>query len=331
MARSARRRTLPISAVVLTLVGVALGAIWSLSAQRGGAGTSQGLEGFRSPAARGAASAAAADPEAPPPLCRSLRKAKVGEVRDASLEELSGLVVSRRDRGVLWAIEDSGNPAVLAALRPGGGTVGLWTVAGAENFDWEDVATGPGGPGGVPWLYAADLGDNLRQRDHITIYRVPEPRAPAGGGTTAPAGVLRLEYPDGSHDAESFVVDPVRGTLLVVTKGVPGAVYAAGRPERWSGTVRMRRVGNAGIAYATAADVSADGSTVAVRGYFNVAIWQRRGREPLTATLRRQGCLSPTPLDDGQGEAIALTRSGRSAYLVAEGVHPPVERITPEP
>ncbi|MBO9531998.1 MAG: hypothetical protein J7513_03380 [Solirubrobacteraceae bacterium] len=329
MARPVRRSKLPVGLVVLALVGVAIGALISL-AQRGDpdAGQAQELAALKESSERRAASGGdkAADE---PRLCGELRRAPVGTVKDTSLEELSGLVQSRRDGKLLWGIEDSGNPAQLSAIRPNGTVVGRWNVAGAENFDWEDVATGPGAPGGAAWLYAADIGDNLRQREHVTIYRVPEPAAPSGGGTTAPAQALQLRYPDGAHDAESFLVDPKRGTLVLVTKGVPGAVYAASRPASWSGTVKLRKIHGAGIAYATAADVSADSRTVALRGYFNVALWQRKGNEPLTATLRRTPCTSPTGLDDGQGEAIALASNGRSAWIVAEGNTPPIRRLTP--
>jgi hypothetical protein len=313
----------------LIVAGVAVVVAWtSANLPSNDPQVAQELQSLKESSARRSTSATSPAGSGQPVLCGALRRTGVGTVRDASLEELSGLVQSRRDPRLLWAIEDSGNPAALVALRPNGTTVGIFTVAGAENFDWEDVATGPG-PGGLPWLYAADIGDNLKQRDDIVIYRVPEPTAPAGGGTTAPAEALHLTYPDGAHDAESFLVDPRRGTLIVITKGVPGTVYAASRPASWSGTLRLHKVGAAAIAYATAGDVSADGRTVAVRGYFNVALWTRHGNEPLTATLRRKACVSPTALDDGQGEALALARNGRSAWTVAEGVRPPIRRLTP--
>lgn len=263
-----------------------------------------------------------------PALCGELARRTLGSVRDDSLVELSGLVQSRARRDVLWAIQDSGAAAEFVALRPDGRTVGRWAVAGAQNVDWEDLATGPG-PGGVPWLYGADIGDNLKRRDGVTIYRVAEPGDPSGGGTLGPAQALTLTYPDGPHDAEVFLVDPLRGTLVVVTKGVPGGTYVAAAPASWTGTLRLRRIGDAAVAYATGGDVSADGRVIAVRGYFNVALYARRGREPLTTTMRRSPCTSPTPLDDGQGEAIALARNGRSAWIVAEGARPPIRRLTP--
>ena len=70
----------------------------------------------------------------------------------------------------------------------------------------------------------------------------------------------------------------------------------------------------------TAGDVSADGQIVVLRGYDRLAVWVRHGREPLTTTLGRAPCLSPTSLaGEGQGEAIALDRRGASFATVAEG------------
>lgn len=325
MSRRHPSRAPRVAAASLLLAGIAIGALWAVAERPpGDDGAAREIQALReSSAARTTTTRTATVP----PLCRELRRTTVGTVRDDALVELSGLVRSRRDPGLFWAIQDSGAAAELIALRTDGQAVGRWTASGAENFDWEDLATAPG-PDGIPWLYAADIGDNIKQREAVTIYRVPEPTAPQGGGTVA-AQALRLTYPDGAHDAESFLVDPRRGTLIVITKGVPGGVYAASRPASWSGSLRLRRIADAGIAYATAADVSADGRTVAVRGYFNVATWQRRGSEPLTATLRRRGCTSPTGLDDGQGEAIALARDGRAAWTVAEGKNPPIRRLSP--
>lgn len=326
MARRSRARTyLPLA--VLAAVGVAVGALWALAApprgKHGGEAVERELADLRASEARRRPKAVDASL---PPLCRELDVDARGTVRDARLDELSGLVASRRSRGLFWAIEDSGADPVFAALREDGTLAGRWSVPGAENDDWEDIAAGPGPDG--PVLYAADIGDNAERRDEVVVYRVPEPVAAAGGGATAPPQRLALRYPDGAHDAEALVVDPRRGTLLVFSKSLLGAsVYALSDPPFGRATsARLRRVGNGPLAMATAADVSADGTTLAVRGYFSMVVWQRRGGEPLTTTVRRQPCTPPTGLDDGQGEALALSAGGSTAWTVAEGTNPPVLR-----
>ncbi len=326
--RSHPRSYLPLA--ILAAVGVAIGALWAFmvppSGRHGGEDVARELADLREAEAKRRPATADASV---PPLCRKLTVSPLGKVRDAGLDELSGLVASRRTPGLLWAIEDSGAEPRLSAVRENGTVAGHWSVSGAENVDWEDIAAGPGPDG--PVLYAADTGDNNERRDDVVLYRVPEPVTATGGGTTGPAQRLTLTYPDGAHDAEAVVVDPRRGTLLIFTKSLLGAsVYALSDPPFGRATsAKLRRVGNGPLAMATAADVSADGTTVAVRGYFSFVVWQRRGNEPLTQTVRRQPCTSPTGLDDGQGEALALSKGGGTAWTVAEGTNPPLLRLRP--
>lgn len=330
MARRRRQGRPLISFVVLAAVAVGIGALWSLARPpevRHRDDIEAELQALRdAEASRGEDTASRA--AASPPLCKSLAVTRRGRVSSGDLDELSGLVASRRQPGLFWAGEDSGADPQLSALRENGSLAGTWTLPGAENTDWEDIATGPSPIG--PVLYAADTGDNLERRDSVTVYRVPEPAAPAGGGTTAPAERLELVYPDGAHDAEALIVDPIRGTLLIFTKGMPGSIYALSAPLPFGGKARLKLIGSAPLSLATGADVSADGGTVALRGYLGFVVWQRRGNEPLTRTVKREPCSSPTALTDGQGEAIALSRGGSTAWTVAEGSHPPILRYRPK-
>lgn len=52
---------------------------------------------------------------------------------------------------------------------------GEWTLEGASNRDWEDMAAGPGPEEGVHYLYVGEIGDNQAQYDLKIIYRFPEP------------------------------------------------------------------------------------------------------------------------------------------------------------
>lgn len=268
---------------------------------------------------------------ATPALCRKLDDVVTGRVADPALEELSGLVASRTREGVLYSHEDSGAGPELWALRADGTVTGGWTVPGAEAVDWEDIATGPAPSGGGAVLYLADIGDNDAQRPAVDVYRVPEPEP--GAATTAPAERLRLRYPDGAHDAETLLVDPRRGTLVIVTKQLGGAraytLAGAGRRASFAGEATLRRGPEVDIALATGGDISADGRVVAVRGYTSLTVWRRRGDEPVTRTLRRTSCEPPTSLFEGQGEALALNRDGTVARTVAEGTPAVLRRYRP--
>jgi hypothetical protein len=264
----------------------------------------------------------------PPALCGPLRARVTGRVADPTANELSGLVRSRSQADLLWSHDDSGAGPILYGLRADGRVAARPAVTAAQAQDWEDIAAGPG-PDGQPLLYVGDIGDNEARRTSVDVYRVPEPRV--GDAATAPAARLRLRYPDGAHDAEALLIDPLRADLVIVTKALGSARAYRASARAAAGSQTTLRPGPAiAMSLVTAGDVSADGRIVVLRGYDRVAVWVRRGRERLTTTLRRAPCVSPTSLaGEGQGEAIALDRRGRSFLTVAEGSPAVLRRYAP--
>jgi len=261
-------------------------------------------------------------PPARPALCRARRGVEMGTLVDPALDEVSGLVF-RGNR--YWVLEDSGGPPALTALSGDGVPFGVMTLSGATNVDWEDLAAGPG-PDGVPSFYAADIGDNDGARaDGVQVYRVPAPASAAAVPPSAPAARLELRYPDGPQDAETLLVDPVRDELVVVTKKVLGArVYRGGPQSALAAPGAVVELGDGqdvDLGTVTAGDVTAAGGLVALRSYGTLAVWRRRGDEPLTRTLGRAAtCRAPVSLsEEGQGESLALLQDGRAAVTLPEG------------
>ncbi len=281
-----------------------------------------------------AATAPGAESAARPVLCARLRSRITGTVSAPVATELSGLAISHSQRGVLWTHNDSGDQARVFAVTSRGKLLSELAVPNAENFDWEDIAVGPG-TRHRDALYLADIGDNAAQRTEVVVYKVPEPRrAGRGRSSTASAQPLVLRYPDGAHDAEALLVSPTSGALVIVTKDYSGkaGVYVAARP-RSGATTQLRRTGGLALGggeAVTAGDVSADGRTIALRSYFRAFAWARRGDESITKALRRRPCaVDADLLDEGQGEALALTRDGKAFYTVPEGAKPPIRRYSP--
>jgi hypothetical protein len=280
-----------------------------------------------SPAPPPSAAAAPAVPKRPA-LCGTLRSRVIGQVTEPSATELSGLVRSRTQRGLLWSHNDSGAGPELYGLRTDGSVAAHPQVAGAQAIDWEDIATGPG-PNGSALLYIGDIGDNAAARSTIDVYRVAEHKV--GDAVTAPAARLTLRYPDRPHDAEALLVDPIRGDLVIVTKFIGGARAYRTSARAGAGTYTLAAGPSVDLSFVTAGDVSADGRVVVLRGYDRVGIWTRRGRERLTTTLARAPCVSPTSLiGEGQGEAIALDRHGTSFVTVPEGSPATLRRYAPK-
>lgn len=291
----------------------------------GGGGDAPGATTTSSPRAGG------------PALCGRLTAGVTGRVRSPEAKELSGLVRSRSQAGVLWANNDSGNDPRVLALAPDGSLRADLQVTGAANTDWEDIALGPAASGSGDVLYLADIGDNAEERFDIVVYGTPEPRLRRGSPArraTAPAQRLALRYPDGAHDAETLLVDGATETIAIVTKSFDGSAGLYVTPLRPSrGPVMLRRAGTVRLdpgAAITAGDISADGSTVVLRGYDRAYVFARRRGEPLARALRRAPCVAGADLaGEGQGEALALARDGRSFYTVPEGERPLIRRYAP--
>ena len=108
---------------------------------------------------------------------------------------------------------------------------------------------------------------------------------------------------------------------MIVTKSIGlGRAYSAPDALAGGSLTTLRAGPRVSLPLITAGDVSGDGHLIALRTYFRLYLWARRGREPLTTALARPAtCVVAAPLNEGQGEAVALTRTGAAAYTTAEG------------
>jgi len=70
-------------------------------------------------------------------------RTSLGKV-DQQLEEASGLTASVSNPGMLWAINDSGNPPEVFLIDQHAKTRMVFTLLHAHNRDWEDIPIGTG-------------------------------------------------------------------------------------------------------------------------------------------------------------------------------------------
>jgi hypothetical protein len=252
---------------------------------------------------------------APAPGCR--RSGDI--VRLTGLSEASGVAASRRTPGILWAHNDSGDPLVFA-LNEQGAVTGRVRVTGAKVEDWEDIAVGPCPQGSC--IYVADIGDNNGNRDHVTVYRVPEPSLQ--DSSTAPAEVFRARYAGGAHDAEALFVTP-KPEVFIITKGDPGpiALYRFPSVLRSDAIMQLEQVGAVAAAAKvssrqrpTAADLSHDGNWVAVRTTHSVVFY--RTADLISGSWRDAFRTDVSSLRERRGEGIAFGADG-TVFLVGEG------------
>lgn len=138
----------------------------------------------------------------------------MGELEPSMLPEASGLAVSAKFPDRLYHVNDSGEALFFYLTNRAGGETQQVKVAGVEPVDVEDLGLGPCG-GGDSCLFIADIGDNLAERDAISLTVVKEQET--YGEVISPYRYVRLRYPDGAHNAEALAVHP-SGDIYLLTK-----------------------------------------------------------------------------------------------------------------
>lgn len=219
----------------------------------------------------------------------------VARVTHAPIDEMSGIVQSRRYRGVYWVHNDSGDEPRLFAIRADGSVVmpewladeyyvgepvvdkrpfGGLRLDAAANSDWEDIAIDG------DTLYVADCGNNGNARRDLGVYVLTEPNPEA----TDRARVLKwlpVAYPDQDafpgdrwhFDCEAVFV--FRSRLYLLTKH--RASRQIGTPETGTNLYRLDTAHTDRVnvltkvdshrdlgGWVTGADLSPDGRTLAV-------------------------------------------------------------------
>jgi hypothetical protein len=213
---------------------------------------------------------------------------RTGTFRHPLLTESSGVAASRRQPGILWTLNDSGNDSWIFATDTAGRNLGALKVAGAENWDWEAIALGPCGTRDC--LYIADTGDNAQNLSSVRIYRIPEPPAPTRGVRTSRAERLEFRYPRGSPDVEAEFVT-ADGTIYLVTKGrgTRPLVYRIGA-DAWkrdeiatAEAVGMLPIETGSLGNrVTDAALSPSGDRVAIRTYLAIYLFTLTARGTMT-------------------------------------------------
>jgi hypothetical protein len=251
-------------------------------------------------------------------------------LNDSRIDEASGIARGIASPGVLYVQNDSGDTARFFALDARTGrTLATYTVPGATNVDWEDLAVARDRRG-VPSVWIADIGDNDGKRSEIRVYRVDEPHVRAGiDGITSTPEVWRARYPSGPMDAESLAVAP-GGAAYIVTKALLGGSTVYALPSRPSSAVQaLRAVGQitfhltgtpggpnrVGQLTATGASISSDGAVLAVRTYTDAYLW-RLSHGNVVAALRGDPVRIALPAQP-QGEGIAV--DGQRLLIDSEG------------
>lgn len=260
-----------------------------------------------------------------------------------SLREASGIAADPRREDLFWLHNDGGNETVLFGVDSLGVVLAEVRVPNVVNRDIEDIAIGPCGS---EWCaYLGDIGDNRSRQSSVRVYRIPLPELEdlpgPDGSRRASDGAIGLEasasaswelvYPDKPKDAEGLIIDGQRGELAIVSKGRRSAgiiLYAIdlARFDQADTLPRtLRRVGRLAIPtggsasqLVTAADLSPDGTMLAIRSYASLFLlpWDGASNQDTTAVPYSALLLLAF---EPQGEGVTWAVGGNALYLASEG------------
>ncbi len=255
-----------------------------------------------------------------------------GYINSYNIWEASGLIASRQNPGVLWTHNDSGFPGTIFALSTNGSFLAQWTLPNAPSGDYEDIAIGPGPNPQFHYIYLGNIGDNFWTRSSIHVYRFPEPAAydfQAGANAydyIPEVQDIELIYPDGPHNAEGMLVDPITGDLFIFSKlDINAGVYRATRDEMLRpGPVTLTFMRQISFQKISGADISADGSLIAVRRGTKGALWTRGSGDTVDSALANSSSNIQINTNELNGEAITFDANSLGYYTVSEGYLQPI-------
>ncbi len=263
-------------------------------------------------------------------------------IKDNEITESSGVAASRRNAGIFWTHNDSGDAAFIYAFDTSGKKRGVWKVAGAKNTDWEDIAAFTSTQDGANYLFLGDIGNNQSTRSEMQIYVVKEPKVDESSVnsskknplSTEKAVTLRVKYPDGNHDAETLLVHPQTNDLYVVTKELtkPAGVYRLRAPFAADKMNTLEKVAEITVpsipnGLLTGGDIAPDGKHVILVDYFGAyelilpekaknfdEIWKEKPSEIKLG-------------DRKQGEGICYSLDGNAVYATSEKKDSPLIEV----
>lgn len=237
--------------------------------------------------------------------CDTGKLTVVGDL-PSSLKETSALEHTPNS-DLFWVIEDHGNKNNLYGLNAKGHIVKDIDIENSENEDWEDLTSDAEGN-----IYIGDFGNNNKNREKFTIYKVPQPDK-AKDIITAQSIHFELPNEMKSEDLEAFFL-------------YNDAFYIFSKDHKKCELIKVpNQIGNHKATYiaeiqlkgkhnqVTSADISDDGKTVVLLNHDK--LWKLTG---YTSDNFFSGSVEPLLFEhDSQKEGIVFT-SENQVYITDE-------------
>lgn len=210
----------------------------------------------------------------------------IGKLNTDFIDESSGIAISEKYSDRMYNINDSGSGPVVFTTKLNGQDTKQIKINNYRPYDTEDLSLGP--CMGESCLFIADIGDNKKVRDYISIIAIPESKMGEGIEVVDPLFKMNLKYPHAKHNAEAMVVHP-SGDIYILTKekdkenrqAFPAKLFKVERNDIVSkgvGSAVLKEVATFDIPYlvpnhsykkrvVTGMDISKDGRTLLILTY----------------------------------------------------------------
>lgn len=245
---------------------------------------------------------------------------RLGKITHSSITEISGIVPYSYERGYFWVHNDSGDGPYIYSIDSLGNLLQKVTIKGIRPIDVEDI--GRVSYKNENYLLLADIGNNLRNREILSLYLIKEPKI---DNTHKEITVnlerhIQIKYADKRRDCEAVFIDPLDNRVYLVSKrDFESTVFSFSLLEENKGdeVIELHPLLTLPFTFTTAADISKDGKHILIKNLTTVYYWERKEGEKLTETLKRKPKQMPYKVEP-QGEAICFDLDQRVYYTVSE-------------
>ncbi|MFI3262809.1 MAG: hypothetical protein R3Y26_07855 [Rikenellaceae bacterium] len=242
----------------------------------------------------------------------------IATIESDVLDEISGMVASTKYANHFWVHNDSGDAPNVYLVNLEGELVATVELDGTINRDWEAIAIYDG------YIYVGEIGDNNAVYADKKVYRFAEPTIDISKLDTTvkvkQVETMVFNFADQQRDSESFMIDPLTGNLIFVSKREAlVVVYETPFIEtRGDDTVSVNQIATIPVFMATAGDISYDGRDILIKNYYSIFLWSRESDdEPLSEVFKRTAKTLPYTVEP-QGESIAWSADNSAYYTVSE-------------
>ena len=222
-----------------------------------------------------------------------------------TLNEVSGIADSKTNAGYIWVEEDSGNPNEIFLISHDGDIVKNVYLKGIVNRDWEDMTLADGS------IYLAETGDNAQAYANYKFYKFLEPSI--NTDTVNNIETINFTYPDGSHDAEAFLVDESKNIYIITKRDSVSKIFKLSYPYASANSTKL--VG--ALPYTGVVSATMNAKEIIVKTYTGLYYYVRQANQTIEQVLKNK-CASLPYVIEPQGEAVCFANDGSGFYTISE-------------